>query len=178
MSDVIKGLEWMSPLSWARCCCPWHQHKQEFSLGWIPGAEACPTLQQPKFEPWTAQASFQSFTLQWEHLTSPLNPKLNRPLVFLGRRVNLQNIWSCLVPTSIKFRGGHLTAVPQSPALHICPLSHVELHISCAEHRIHMVLLGAASHAPGAARLKEDAQEFLHKSLAELKRRHWNGLLE
>lgn len=129
----------MSPLSWARCCYPWHQHKQELSLGWIQGAEPCPALQQPKFEPWKAQASFQPSTLQWEHLTSLLNPKLNLPLVFLGRRVNLQNICRFLVPTSIKFRGGHLTAVSRSPALYICPLSHVELHISCAEDRIHMV---------------------------------------
>lgn len=139
MSGIIKGLEWMSLLSWARCRYPWHQHKQEFSLVWIQGTEACLTLQQTKFEPWGAQASFQSFTLQWEHLTSPINPKLNLPLVSLGRRANFQNIWSCLVPISIKFRGGHLTAVPQSPALYICPLSHVKLHISCAEDRIHTV---------------------------------------
>lgn len=37
-------------------------------------------------------------------LTSPLNRKLNLPLAFLGWRVNLQNIQSYSVPTTIKFR--------------------------------------------------------------------------
>lgn len=179
MSGIIKGLEWMSLLPWARCCYPWPQHKQEFSLVWIQGAEACFALQQPRFEPWKARASFQSFTLQWQHLTSPLNPKLNLPLVSLDRRVNLQNIWSCLVPTSWKFRGGHLTAVPQSPALHICPIVTVELHISCAEDTIHTVSppWGSFSSSKGTE-AEAECTEFLQNSLTELKRRHWNVLLQ
>lgn len=132
MSDIIKGLEWMSLLSWARRCCPWHQHKQEFSLVWIQGAEACLTLQQPKFEPWEAQASFQSFTLQWEHLTSPLNPKLNLPLVSLGRRAKFPKHLELLGSHQHKVQGRsphssatepslvHLPIVPRGAAHQLC----------------------------------------------------------
>lgn len=105
----------------------------------------------------------------------PLRLTLNSICLWLfwAGGVNLQNIWSCLVPTSIKFRGGDLRTVPQSPALHICLLSHVECTSAVLSSELTGLLLGAASHAPSALGLKDNAQEFPHKSLAELKRRNW-----
>lgn len=142
-SDTIKGLEWMSLLSWARCCYPWHQHKQEFSLVWIQAAEACLTLQQPKFEPWKAQASFQSFTLRWEHLTSALNPKLNLPLVFSGQEGQFAKRSELLGSHQSKVQGRSAHSSATDPSLvHLLVVTRGAAHQLCWAQNSHGFSLG------------------------------------